>query len=272
MKVLLIRTLTGLLFVAVLVFSIISNPLILLNVFLVFSCIALFEYRNLLNIKQINLSPIFFIIGLLFYLLIGYTQLWEMTFYKNIFPYLSIGIFLIFPVIALFHKKESMPLRVIAAQIGGILLLVFPFAFVNHFLLFEQGKWILLALFIMIWSYDTFAYCVGSLIGKHPLFQRISPKKTWEGSVGSALLTLVLSYFFIYFFPSVGISSWQWTGMACVVVLAGTLGDLCESMFKRQLGVKDSGSILPGHGGVLDRFDSMLFVVPFVLIYLHFII
>jgi len=83
---------------------------------------------------------------------------------------------------------------------------------------------------------------------------------------------LVLSYFFIYFFPSVGISSWQWTGMACVVVLAGTLGDLCESMFKRQLGVKDSGSILPGHGGVLDRFDSMLFVVPFVLIYLHFII
>lgn len=272
MKVLLTRTLTGLLFVAVVVFSILSNPLILLNVFLIFTCIALFEYRNLLNIKQIYLSPVFFIIGLLFYLLVGYSDLWEMTSYQHIFPYLAIGIFMLFPILEMFHKKESMPLRVIIAQISGILLLVFPLAFVNHFLLFEQGKWILLALFILIWSYDTFAYCVGSLIGKHPLFQRISPKKTWEGSIGSAVLTLGLSYCFIYFFPFVGISAWQWMEMAGIVVLMGTLGDLCESMFKRQLGVKDSGSILPGHGGILDRFDSLLFVVPFVLIYLHFII
>jgi phosphatidate cytidylyltransferase len=271
MKTLLTRTLTGLLFVAVVVFAILSKPLVLLNVFLVFACIALYEYRSLWNVKQIYLSPLFFVIALLLYLFTGYIALWKIVVYRNIFPYLLLGLLLLLPIVELFHKKESAPLGVIAAQLGAMIFIVLPLALINHFLLIDQGKWILLAMFIMIWSYDTFAYCIGSLIGKYPLFQRISPKKSWEGSIGSAILTLVFAYFFSYFFPSVAITSWQWVAMGGIVVLMGTLGDLSESMFKRWIGVKDSGSILPGHGGILDRFDSLIFVAPFVLIYLHII-
>ena len=107
--------------------------------------------------------------------------------------------------------------------------------------------------------------------GKHPLFQRISPKKTWEGTLVAALLTIFF-YFFVYFFQKSNLNSWQWMGLAAIIVTTGTLGDLIESMFKRSLDVKDSGSIMPGHGGILDRFDSMLFALPFILLYLNIII
>ena len=111
-----------------------------------------------------------------------------------------------------------------------------------------------LSIFVFIWLSDTGAYCVGSLIGKHRLFERISPKKSWEGSIGGAVFSIA--------------SSGQWAGLAVVVVIFGTWGDLTESLMKRQLGIKDSGNILPGHGGMLDRFDSALMAIPAAVCYL----
>ena len=117
-----------------------------------------------------------------------------------------------------------------------------------------------------MWASDTGAYCVGSLIGKHPLFKRISPNKSWEGSVGGTVLAIGISMIFAHYDTSL-YSTLQWAGMALVVVF-GTWGDLVESLMKRQLGIKDSGNILPGHGGMLDRFDSSLIAITAVALYL----
>ena len=124
-----------------------------------------------------------------------------------------------------------------------------------------------LSIFVFIWLSDTGAYCVGSLIGKHRLFERISPKKSWEGSIGGAVFSIASSFVFAHFFPFM--STWQWAGLAVTVVIFGTWGDLTESLLKRQLGIKDSGNILPGQGGMLDRFDSALMAIPAAVVYLY---
>ena len=126
-----------------------------------------------------------------------------------------------------------------------------------------------LSIYIFIWVNDTGAYLSGITLGrngKHKLFPRISPKKSWEGSIGGALLTIASALVVNHFFAFMNV--WQWMGMALVVVIFGTFGDLTESMIKRHLGMKDSGHILPGHGGFLDRLDSMLLAIPAVVIYL----
>lgn len=272
MKILLTRTITGIVFVGLIIFAILSNPWILFNVLLIFTCLALLEYRNLLTTKNIHLSPLFFIPALAIYFMVAYTDLWKIDFYKTIFPFLLIGTLYLYSLIALFRKQETPVLKDMAASLVAIVMIVLPFAFINHFpLLIDNGKMLLLAVFILMWSYDTFAYGIGSLIGKHPLFKRISPKKTWEGFVGGMVVTLILSYFFANFFPSLPYTPWEWMGLAGIIIITGNLGDFIESMFKRELGVKDSGSILPGHGGILDRFDSILFAIPFVFIYLYII-
>ena len=125
----------------------------------------------------------------------------------------------------------------------------------------------IMAIFIFVWLDDTGAYLVGSLIGKHKLFERISPKKSWEGSIGGAFFSIASSFVFAHFFPFM--STWQWAGLAVTVVIFGTWGDLTESLMKRQLGIKDSGNILPGHGGMLDRFDSALMAIPAAVVYLY---
>jgi phosphatidate cytidylyltransferase len=141
-----------------------------------------------------------------------------------------------------------------------------------HLLAFQQGRleaysptWILHMCYF-IWTYDTMAYVSGRLAGKHPLWARISPKKTWEGSIGGAVFSIVLAIVLSSFNEALTISGW--IGLAMVVVIFGTSGDLFESWLKRRTGRKDSGRLLPGHGGILDRFDSLLMATPFVNIYL----
>ena len=123
-----------------------------------------------------------------------------------------------------------------------------------------------LSVFVFLWLSDTGAYCVGSLLGRHRLFERISPKKSWEGSIGGAVFAVAASLVFARFCPFM---SWgQWVGLSVVVVVFGTWGDLTESLLKRHYGIKDSGNILPGHGGLLDRFDSSLMAIPAAAVYL----
>ena len=125
---------------------------------------------------------------------------------------------------------------------------------------------IVLGFLLILWFNDTGAYFVGSLMGKHKLFERISPGKTWEGSAGGALFALLTAWGLSFVFHRLDVV--QWLILALITIIAGTLGDLVESMLKRSLGIKDSGNILPGHGGMLDRFDAVLLSAPFVFVYL----
>ena len=132
-----------------------------------------------------------------------------------------------------------------------------------------------LSIFIFLWTNDTGAYCSGSLFGKHKLFPRVSPGKSWEGSIGGGILVLAVAALIGYIENStdgltpVALSIPAWMGLGLVVVVFGTWGDLVESLFKRTLGIKDSGNILPGHGGMLDRFDSSLMAMPAAVVYLY---
>lgn len=277
MKKLLTRGLTGAVFVAVMVFAILWSRTWLFNLLLVVTCIALYEYRSVLWENRIRLPmALYYVISLLVYFLLS-----AVTRYLP-FPHLMLLIcclLLLFPVAALFwRQEEEQAFQNLGYLFVAVIWIVIPFSLMNFFPLvgtkgmpagdaFSMGQWLLLAFFLTIWANDTFAYCVGSLVGRHPFFERISPKKTWEGTLGGGLLALLLACFYSRFFPQIPFSLPQWLGFALTVVVFGTLGDLVESLFKRRMGVKDSGSLLPGHGGVLDRFDSALLAVPFALLY-----
>lgn len=128
------------------------------------------------------------------------------------------------------------------------------------------GPEMVLLVFVLLWSNDIFAYLTGMLLGKHKLFPRISPGKTIEGSIGGLVFTMIAMGIFVHYAEWLPIATG--IGMAAIAVVFGTLGDLCESMMKRQAGVKDSGKLIPGHGGILDRFDSLMFSIPFVFVFL----
>lgn len=130
-----------------------------------------------------------------------------------------------------------------------------------------NGKMLVVLLFVLIWVNDIFAYLSGVAFGVHPLFKRISPKKTVEGSLGGCAMTILVAYLANHFWLH-AMGDLVMMGLAAVIVLFGSLGDLCESMLKRQASVKDSGNVIPGHGGILDRFDATFLAVPFVFCYL----
>jgi phosphatidate cytidylyltransferase len=130
----------------------------------------------------------------------------------------------------------------------------------------ETYSWLMpLSVFIFIWCNDSGAFCVGCTIGRHKMFERVSPKKTWEGFAGGVVVAAAAGVVMSRFFDVLTV--WEWVGMALVVAVAGTLGDLVESSMKREMQIKDSGNFLPGHGGFLDRFDSTLLAVPAVVVY-----
>ena len=187
-------------------------------------------------------------------------------------------IFFFIPLLfALFSKKHDY-VSVIGASWLSMIFVALPCGimtmFYNEELMGTDNGWVLLIFaFILIWVNDIFAYLTGSAIGRHKLCPRISPKKTIEGSVGGTVFTMLFAYFInrfllnVFFFDNL-ISNVEVLFLALGVVVFGTLGDLTESMIKRHAGVKDSGNIIPGHGGILDRFDATFMAMPFVFIYL----
>ena len=186
------------------------------------------------------------------------------------------GLFAIIPfvfilfIIELWRNKKS-PFSNIAMSLLGIIYIAMPFGlmmyFFDPFVLkgpFHYG--IVLGFLVILWLNDTGAYFVGSVIGKHKLFERISPGKTWEGSAGGLVFALLTAWGLSFIFKQLDIQ--HWLILAIIIVVFGSLGDLVESMLKRSLGIKDSGTIMPGHGGMLDRFDAVLLSAPFVFVYL----
>lgn len=181
----------------------------------------------------------------------------------------SPAVFTIFIYELYSHSKE--PFANIAFMILGLFYIGVPFALVN-FIAFDGAEFqarIVLGLLVLTWVNDTGAYLTGSAMGKTPLFPRISPNKTWEGSIGGVIITLLFGYLLSLVFSE--IPAVQWLGLAIIVSIFGGLGDLVESMLKRSVGRKDSGNLLPGHGGLLDRFDAFIFVVPFAAAYLLYL-
>lgn len=168
-------------------------------------------------------------------------------------------------LVLLYKKEDPKPFTSIAHTFLGIIYVGMPFALL-HLLSFHQGVYhyeFVLGTLLMVWANDIGAYFAGSLLGKHKLFERISPRKTWEGSLGGGLLALFVSYMIARYDTLWSMTHWMIVGV--IIVIAGTYGDLVESLLKRSLQIKDSGSLIPGHGGFLDRFDSLLLAVPLVV-------
>lgn len=270
------RTVTGALFVIVLVGCILYAPLSFGILFTLIAALSVHEFGRL-----VNQGGHAFINRTITSLGGAYLFLALMSFCMQscgggvFLPYLVLLIYLF--VAELYLKREN-PLGNWACSVLSQVYVALPFALLNV-LAFHNDPMgaessavsynpiLPLSIFVFIWLSDTGAYCVGSLIGKHRLFPRISPKKSWEGSIGGGLFSIASSFVFAFYFPFMNV--WQWAGLALVVVIFGTWGDLTESLLKRQLGIKDSGTILPGHGGMLDRFDSALLAIPAAVVYLY---
>lgn len=185
-------------------------------------------------------------------------------FYFLIFPLVS-GIYLI----KLYKKSDKKPFSNIAITFLGILYVAIPISLFNIAAYYNgfYGYEIIVGIMLILWASDTGAYFAGSRFGKRKLFERISPKKSWEGFIGGALLALIFSYGISRYFHSLDLL--QWIIVAVLIVVSGTYGDLVESLFKRSIDIKDSGKTIPGHGGFLDRFDSLLLSMPFIIGYLE---
>ncbi|TXK52917.1 phosphatidate cytidylyltransferase [Pontibacter qinzhouensis] len=171
------------------------------------------------------------------------------------------------PVLEL-YRKHAQPFTNIAFTMLGALYIGVPFGLL-HLLGYLQGDYSwqpILGALLLIWASDTGAYAFGKSFGKHKLLPRVSPGKTWEGWAGGVLTAVGVAYVLSMFFPDLEL--YQWIGTAIIISVFGVLGDLVESMLKRSLGVKDSGTLLPGHGGILDRFDSLLLAIPFIVAFL----
>lgn len=162
------------------------------------------------------------------------------------------------------YKKSSTPFLNLAWSFLGIIYIAVPLSFISYIAFYEGVYYpqILMGIFFILWASDTGAYMAGKQFGKHKLFESISPKKTWEGTIGGGILALGMAYGNFRWFGIFSILQWWMIGITIVVF--GNFGDLAESMLKRSVGVKDSGTILPGHGGILDRFDSLLLSLPFL--------
>lgn len=274
MKNLLIRAITGIIFIAVTIGCILYGAFPFMLLFACFAALAIYEFGSLINragIARINrmitmLGGAYLFFAFAFFFLTG--ESYVFIFYSFLVMYL---------MISELYKKNEHPLNNWAYSMLSQLYIGLPFAMLNV-LAFHTGGTeadsvsynpiLPLSVFIFIWINDTGAYCIGTLMGKHRLFERISPKKSWEGSIGGGILALASAFVFASCFPSM-MSTAEWLGLAFVVILFGTWGDLTESLLKRTLGIKDSGTILPGHGGFLDRFDSALMAIPAAVIYLY---
>jgi phosphatidate cytidylyltransferase len=179
--------------------------------------------------------------------------------------------FFILPIIELFRKKHQASLNMALGYFPSFFLSL-PLVLLMDIALKSDvyNPYLILGFFILIWVYDTGAYLSGMFLGKHKLFERISPKKTWEGLVGGAIISMLVAVFIVtYFIPD--LLAWQWAVVALIVVVFGTFGDLVESMLKRNANVKDSGAFMPGHGGMLDRFDSAFMAAPFFWLFIQWI-
>ena len=261
MPTILVRTISGAVFVALIITSLLVPTSVPFGIlFSLLLMLALREFHTLTNEHQdADVNPwVGMIAGLL--LFVGefllqegdYPMAWAVAVLEVAYPLYIIG----FVIYQIFANREN-PIRSLVYFIAGQVVIAYPFALLCQ--LYNKPL-LLLAVFVTIWVNDTWAYLFGSLLGKHKMAPRISPAKSWEGLIGGATMSLLTGYICSLLMPEYSLLTWML--FAEIIVIFGTFGDLAESLFKRTLGVKDSGNIMPGHGGVLDRLDSTLLAVP----------
>lgn len=269
------RAITGVIFVAVLVVCILGGPISFTILFALISALTINEFGNIVNrMEHTRMNkPISILAGLFLFLCFGYIGVVPGA--NEIFiPYLFLILYLF---ISELYKKQPNPLNNWAYAMMSQIYIALSFALLNVLAyhssatesVSQYNPILPLSIFIFNWVNDTGAYCTGMLFGKHRLFERISPKKSWEGSIGGAVFSIIAAIVLAHFFTF--LSTGVWIGLGLTVVVFGTWGDLTESLMKRTLGIKDSGNILPGHGGMLDRFDSTLMAVPAAVVYLYLV-
>lgn len=278
MKNLIVRSITGIFFVAAIVVCF-MKPFAMEFLFALITGLSIWEYCGLVNnVKGVQVNRLISTIaGVYFFLAVG-------GFCSGIVPTAAVFIPYLLTVVYLFiselYAKTENAINDWAYTMLGQMYIALPFSTINV-LAFNAtadgniafNNLVPLCVFVFLWANDTGAYCAGSLLGKNKLFPRISPGKSWEGSIGGAIIVLAVAFGIGQYENGLdsqtGLTVLQWMGLGLVVVMFGTWGDLVESLFKRTLGIKDSGNILPGHGGMLDRFDSSLMAMPAAVVYLY---
>ena len=273
MKNFIIRTITGIIFVAAIV-TCFLRPQAMILLFALVTGLTIWEFTGLVN-DRIGVTVnrlITTVAGVYFFLaMAGFCS--GLTPPGVFVPYLLSIIYLL---VAELYLKQDDPINDWAYTMMSQLYIALPFSLLNV-LAFQSDTegihyvWTVpLSVFVFLWINDTGAYLCGSLLGRHKLFPRISPGKSWEGSIGGGILVVIIAVIISQLSPlTAHLSTIEWAGLGLTIVVFGTWGDLVESLFKRTLGIKDSGSILPGHGGMLDRFDSALLAIPAAVIYLY---
>lgn len=273
------RAIFGILFVVVMVGSF-TRPDFMVGLFAIITGLTIWEYTGLVNsIKGVSVNRLISTIaGIYFFLAVAGIELGMVRGFVIFVPYILCVIYLL--VAELYLKNEN-PIHSWAYTMLGQMYITLPLSLINILAfgsgdseaMAEPNMLLPLSILILLWTNDTGAYCTGSLFGKHKLFPRISPGKSWEGSIGGGVLSLIVAGLIGYWANNNGevqsLNIPVWIGLGLVVVVFGTWGDLVESLFKRTIGVKDSGKILPGHGGMLDRFDSSLLAIPAAVVYIY---
>lgn len=278
LKNFIVRAITGILFAAAIVVCFIK-PIAMVGLFALFTGLTLWEYCGLANgIENVCINRfISTVAGVYFFLAMAGFCSGTIQTAAVFIPYL---LTLVYLFISEIYLNNSNAVNDWAYTTLGQMYIALPFSTINvlAFNATPNGaitfNYIIpLSIFIFLWLNDTGAYLCGTLLGKHKLFPRISPAKSWEGSIGGAILVTAgastIGYYTYDVYALSPLNIAQWVGLGLVVVFFGTWGDLVESLFKRTIGVKDSGSILPGHGGMLDRFDSSLMAMPAAVVYLY---
>ena len=270
MNNLLVRAITAIIGVTIILSAIIYNQWTFFTVFILINLLTLHEFYKL---GQAAVRKPFFVWGLIQSALIFTAS--YLTFSGNgdpVYFLILAGFFSLIFVFAIFRKDRTNIISCIAFSIMGIFYVSIPISLVNA-IAFSEGVYafpLIVGLLFSQWANDTGGYFAGKTLGKHKLYEAISPNKTWEGSIGGFVLVLIITYAISLFFEN--LTAVEWMGLGVVIAVFGSIGDLAESLFKRNLAIKDSGSSIPGHGGFLDRFDGLLLALPFATLYIHFVI
>lgn len=275
MKNFIVRTITGIIFVAAIV-SCFLNPIAMVVLFALVTGLTVWEFTGIVNehVAATTLNRIICTVAGVWFFLAMFGFCWGIVNSAVFLVYLFTIMYLFISELYLKHEN---PINNWAYTMLSQMYIAMPLSLINvlAFMGSADGEvhynYVLpLSVFVFLWVNDSGAYCCGSLLGRHKLFPRVSPGKSWEGSIGGAVLVVVVAYVISQLLgTSSPLTALEWMGLGLVVVIFGTWGDLVESLFKRTLGIKDSGNILPGHGGMLDRFDSSLMAFPAAAIYLY---
>lgn len=258
------RSISGICFIALLVSATLYSNITSSLLFSAFCLIAVYEFCNLVQLKKT--VPMLLAAAYIAFSNLKYdgTQMFALS--------ISTLVVSTILLLELFSKKDTTTKHPVSKYIKLMGYVIFPFLLIMHLpkLTAANDPRLIIGLFILIWTNDTFAYIFGKYLGKHKLFERVSPKKTIEGFVGGLVVACIVAYILSNYFTI--LNPTQWVITALIMSVFGTLGDLVESKFKRNANVKDSGKIMPGHGGILDRFDSIIFAVPFLYFIYYFIL